>query len=80
LLERALRDFLDQVEDLQQGLGSWLASPWGWPSVFMGLAIATVGAEAWKRRRGRSRTGAPRLLPGEADTVSTWYVDPEEGA
>jgi hypothetical protein len=75
-----MRDFLDQVGDLQQGLEGWLASPWGWPSVFMGVAVATVGAEVWKRRRRRVWTGAPRLLPAEGDTVSTWCLGPEEGA
>jgi hypothetical protein len=80
LLERALRDFLDQVGELQDGLGSWLASPWGWPSVFMGLAVAAVGVEALKRRRRRARAGGPRLGPGEGDISSTWCASSEEEA
>jgi hypothetical protein len=77
LLERALREFLDQLAEAERTLGGWLAQPASW--VLMGMAVAAVGAESWYRRRGRGRNGLPLLAFG-ASGVGAGYCPNTDGA
>jgi hypothetical protein len=77
LLERALREFLDQLAEAERTLGGWLAQPASW--VLMGMAVATVGAESWYRRRGRGRNGLPLLAFG-ASGIGAGYCPDADGA
>jgi hypothetical protein len=59
LLERAMHQFLDQVDGLPEVVGNWLDDPEVWTWLFLGTAVVAAGAEFVRRRRGRNQT--PRL-------------------
>jgi hypothetical protein len=49
-MENALQHFLDQFDDLQQGVGGWVRNAGPTPWVFMSLAVVAVAAEIMRRR------------------------------
>ena len=81
-MERALRQFLDQLDELRENVGAWLSDAGPLPWVFLSMAVAALANEILRRRLQQAQDRR-RLGGKDGDEAMTWawgFVDPRESS